>query len=73
MHLHAKYKQIERLRPFPMEPPPEILNPANFCLATLMVSEPSEWNRVPASVRQCTSVAQFKTKLKTHLFTLHYY
>ena len=36
------------------------------------VSGPLEWNSLPASVRQCISVAQFKTKLKTHLFTLHY-
>ena len=35
-------------------------------------SGPLEWNRLPASVRQCISVAQFKTKLKTYLFNLHY-
>ena len=28
------------------------------------VSGPREWNSIPASVRQCTSVAQFKPKLK---------
>jgi len=28
---------------------------------------PIEWNNLPASVRQCTYVAQFKSKFKTHL------
>src|SRR6218665_1207083 len=31
------------------------------------VAGPREWNCLPVSVRQCTSVAQFKSKLKTHL------
>ena len=31
-----------------------------------------EWNSLPVSVRQCTSVAQFKSKLNTHLFSLYY-
>jgi len=37
------------------------------------VSGPREWNSLPASVRQCTSVVQFKSKLKTQLFSLYYY
>src|SRR6218665_292378 len=36
------------------------------------VAGPREWYSLPASVRQCTSVAQFKSKLKTHLFPLYY-
>jgi hypothetical protein len=36
------------------------------------VSGPKAWNSLPTSVRQCTSVAQFKSKLKTHLFSLYY-
>jgi len=36
------------------------------------VAGPREWNSLPVSVRQCTSVAQFKSKLKTHLFSLYY-
>src|SRR6218665_2952133 len=35
------------------------------------VAGPREWNNLPVSVRQCTSVAQFKSKLKTHLRMLH--
>src|SRR6218665_836718 len=35
------------------------------------VAGPREWNSLPVSVRQCTSVAQFKSKLKTHLFSLY--
>src|SRR6218665_1819060 len=31
-----------------------------------------EWNSLPVSVRQCTSVAQFKSKLKTHPLSLYY-
>ena len=37
-----------------------------------LVAGPREWNSLPVSVRQCTSVAQFKSKLKTHLFSLYY-
>jgi|SRR6218665_2009270 len=29
------------------------------------------WNSIPASVHHCTSVAQFKSKLKSHLFSLY--
>src|SRR6218665_3977915 len=36
------------------------------------VAGPREWNSLPVSVLQCTSVAQFKSKLKTHLFSLYY-
>src|SRR6218665_504372 len=36
------------------------------------VAGPREWNSLPASVRQCTSVPKFKSKLKTHLFSLYY-
>src|SRR6218665_384839 len=36
------------------------------------VAGPREWNSLPVSVRQCTSVAQFKSKLKIHLFSLYY-
>src|SRR6218665_1395381 len=36
------------------------------------VAGPREWYSLPVSVRQCTSVAQFKSKLKTHLFSLYY-
>src|SRR6218665_1260360 len=36
------------------------------------VARPREWNSLPVSVRQCISVAQFKSKLKTHLFSLYY-
>src|SRR6218665_1899006 len=36
------------------------------------VAGPREWNSLPVSVRQCTPVAQFKSKLKTHLFSLYY-
>src|SRR6218665_2891797 len=36
------------------------------------VAGPREWNSLPASVCKCTSVAQFKSKLKTHLFSLYY-
>jgi len=36
------------------------------------VSGPREWNSLPASVRQSTSVVQFKSRLKTHLFSLYY-
>src|SRR6218665_2878970 len=35
------------------------------------VAGPREWNSLPVSVRQCTSVAQFKSKLTTHLFSLY--
>src|SRR6218665_4142682 len=37
-----------------------------------LVAGPREWNSLPVSVRQCTSVAQFESKLKTHLFSLYY-
>ena len=36
------------------------------------VSGPREWNNLPASVHQCTSLAQFKSKLKTHPFSVYY-
>src|SRR6218665_979018 len=36
------------------------------------IAGPREWNSLPVSVCQCTSVAQFKSKLKTHLFSLYY-
>src|SRR6218665_3255881 len=36
------------------------------------VLRPREWNTLPASVCQSTSVVQFKSRLKTHLFTLYY-
>src|SRR6218665_3338109 len=36
------------------------------------VLTPMEWSSPPASVRQCTSVAQFNSKLKTLLFYLYY-
>src|SRR6218665_335733 len=36
------------------------------------VAGPTKSISLPASVRQCTSVAQFKSKLKTHLFSLYY-
>jgi len=39
---------------------------------TSLVSGPEEWNSPPTSFCQCTSVAQVKSKLKTHLFTLYY-
>src|SRR6218665_614994 len=39
---------------------------------TFSVSVPREWNSLPASVRQCTSVAQLKSKLSSHLFSLYY-
>ncbi len=34
---------------------------------------PSLWNRLPLSVRQCTSVEQFKGTLKTHFFREHFH
>jgi Reverse transcriptase (RNA-dependent DNA polymerase) len=36
------------------------------------VAGPSEWNKLPALVRQAPTTATFKTRLKTHLFKLHY-
>src|SRR6218665_1562475 len=43
-----------------------------FCNRAFLVAGPREWNSLPVSVRQCTPVAQFKSKLKTHLFSLYY-
>ena len=31
-------------------------------IRAISVSWPREWNIIPASIRQCTSVAQFKSK-----------
>ena len=36
------------------------------------VAGPTEWNSLPESVRQSVSVFQFKTKLKSYLFSLYY-
>ena len=36
------------------------------------VAGPRMWNSLPMAVKQSTSVAVFKTKLKTHLFTQHF-
>ena len=34
---------------------------------------PKAWNQLPLTVRQCTSVNQFKVALNTHLFTEYYF
>ncbi len=33
-------------------------------------SAPRLWNKLPASVRDCTTLSSFKTSLKTHLFRI---
>ena len=47
---------------------PVICTNLKFGNCALSVAGPREWNSLSASVRQCTTVAQFKLKLKTHLF-----
>ena len=32
---------------------------------------PVVWNALPLSIREASSISQFKTLLKTHLFTAH--
>lgn len=34
---------------------------------------PSHWNKLPLSIKSCSSVDSFKCALKTHLFKLTYY
>src|SRR6218665_3363051 len=51
---------------------PVIRTNLKFGKRAFSVAGPREWNSLPVSVRQCTSVAQLKSKLKTHLFSLYY-
>ena len=39
---------------------------------TFSYMAPRLWNALPSSLRQCQSITNFKTKLKTHLFKNHY-
>ena len=34
------------------------------------IAGPREWNRLPLAIRQAESVAVFKSRLKTYLFTM---
>lgn len=36
------------------------------------INGPLAWNGLPESIRRSTTVGQFKTRLKTHLFSLNY-
>ena len=36
------------------------------------VAGPSEWNKLPLSIRQLESINVFKTSLKTYLFNLYF-
>jgi len=38
----------------------------------LSIAGPVEWNKLPESVPHSTSAAQFKYRLKTHLFRIDY-
>ena len=40
----------------------------SFCVAG-----PRFWNRLPAELREISSLGTFKKHLKTHLFQKHYY
>src|SRR6218665_1575289 len=61
-----------RLRPSTRRDFAVIRTNLKFGNRAFSVAGPREWNSLPVSVRQCTSVAQFKPKLKTHLFSLYY-
>ena len=39
---------------------------------TFSCMAPRLWNALSSSLRQCQSITNFKTKLKTHLFKNHY-
>ena len=43
----------------------------NYGDKAFSVVAPTEWNKLPPNVRSCKSVAQFKTSLKTHFFSLN--
>ena len=52
-----------------------LLNPAHVQLirsTSVAVAGPSEWNKLPVSLRHAPSIGSFKTKLKTHLFQIYY-
>ena len=43
-----------------------------FCYRSFSVQAPLVWNNLPAHIRHCSSLSQFKTSLKTFLFTSAY-
>ena len=51
--------------------------PSSNCISygdrAFSVAAPKSWNKLPADVRACTSLAVFKNRLKTHLFYDSYY
>ena len=36
--------------------------------SSFSISAPTAWNNLPAHIRSCTSLSQFLSKLKSHLF-----
>ena len=38
----------------------------------IYIAGPSEWNNLPIVVRRAPSISSFKSRLKTHLFKIHY-
>ncbi|XP_072037136.1 uncharacterized protein [Amphiura filiformis] len=54
-----------------LQPPPTIaLKTASYGYRSFSSAAPSLWNQLPSFIRSSQSVDQFKTSLKTHLFTL---
>jgi len=40
--------------------------------SSFSISAPTAWNNLPAHIRSCTSLSQFLSKLKSHLFNFHH-
>jgi hypothetical protein len=51
------------------EPNPDIKNHKN---RRFSIAAPKIWNKLPLNIRQCDSLFTFKSKLKTHLFSVYF-
>ena len=50
----------------------DYLTSSYFGRRAFAIVGPSEWNKLPVSLRHAPSIGSFKTKLKTQLFQIYY-
>ena len=61
---YVNYSHVTRLE--------EPATNSNYDLRSFHKAGPCLWNKLPDGIKQCISIGEFKSKLKTHLFRVAY-
>ena len=49
-----------------------VFSTRNYGERSFVFAAPSMWNTLPSNLKEATTISQFKTLLKTHLFKQYY-